>query len=179
MTPLKSLRAWPLISVNFFSAGIYCVPGPALSWTNLKLGYPATFAVSDSPVEPSTLPTWRFRQEPGGEKQIGPRPCSCMGEQQQEAKRALQPLLAAGTQCRTHAAPLVLTGLCATKGQAQSPNIPVAGGEHPSPKPSAGLHRAGLGCRGCWVPDTPFAVFGLQGNRRKKNPRLREKKKQA
>lgn len=161
MTPLKSLRAWPLISVNFFNARIYCVPGPALSWTNLKLGYPATSSVSDSPVEPSTLPTWSFRQEPGGEKQIRPRPRSCLGEWQHEAERALHPLLAARTQCRTHAAPRVFKGPCTRKGQAPSPNILAAGGEHPSPKPSAGLHSAGLGCRGCWAPDTPFAVFGL------------------
>lgn len=30
------------------------------------------------------------------------------------------------------------------KGQAQSPNILVAGGEHLSPKPSAGLHGLGM-----------------------------------
>lgn len=163
MTPLKSLRAWSLISVNFL---IYCIPGPSLSCTNLKLRYPETFSVSDSPIESSTYPTSRFRQEPGGEMQISPLLCSCMGKWQQEAERAVQPLLAASTHCGTHTAPLVLqrTGT----NQAQSLNILVAGGEHLSPKLSAELHRAGPSYRGCWMPDTPFAVFRLQRNMRGK-----------
>lgn len=60
----------------------------------------AISAVSESPVEPSTIPAWRFRQEPGGEKQIGPQPRSCMGEQ--EAERALYLLLAASRVSHTH-----------------------------------------------------------------------------
>lgn len=48
-----------------------------------------------------------------------------------------------------------------------------AGGEHPSPKLSAKLHRAGPGYGGSWMPDT---VFGLQRKRRGK--RKREKQSQ-
>lgn len=99
MTPLESLRAWSLISVNFL---IYCVPDLSLSCTNLNLGYPETFCVSGSPIEPCTYPTWGFRQEPGGEIQISPLPCSCMGTWQQGAERAVQPLLAASTLWDTH-----------------------------------------------------------------------------
>lgn len=90
MTPLKSLRAWSLISVNFL---IYCVPDLSLSCTNLNLGYPETFPVSGSPIELCTYPTWRFRQEPGGKMQISPLACSCMGKWQQRAGRTVQPLL--------------------------------------------------------------------------------------
>lgn len=81
--------------------------------------------------------------------------------------RALHPSLAASTPCPTHTAPLSRT----TKGQRRGPHILVAGGEPPSPKPSARWHRALLGCGGCWVPDAPCAVCRLQGNRRKKTPK--------
>lgn len=100
--------------------------------------------------------------------QISPLPCSCTGKRQQEAERAVQPLLAASTRCGTHTAPLVFKGPAPENGQAQCLNILVAGGEHLSPKLSAELHRAGPSYRGCWMPDTLFAVFGLQRNTRGK-----------
>lgn len=143
MTPLKSLRAWPLISVSIFNARIYHVPSPALSWTNPKLGYPAASAVSDSPVEPSSCPTCRFRQEPGGEKQIGPRPYSCKWERQQEDEWLLQPSLAAASQHRTHAAPLIFKGPCTAKGQAQSHNT-LVGGSTRLLSPQQGCRALGL-----------------------------------
>lgn len=63
------------------------------------------------------IPTWRFRQEPGGVMQISPLPCSCMGKRQQGAERAVQPLLAASTHCGTHTASPVFKGPVPTKGQ--------------------------------------------------------------
>lgn len=160
MTPLKSLRAWPLISVNFFNARIYCVPGPALSWTNPKPGYPAASSISDSPVEPSTLPTWSLGRSLEERSKSDPGPAPAQGNGSTRPRGLCTPCWQL-EQCCTHAAPRVFKGPCTRKGQAPSPNILAAGGEHPSPKPSSGLHSAGLGCRGCWAPDTPFAVFGL------------------
>lgn len=110
MTPLKSLRAWSLISVNFL---IYCVPDLSLSCTNLNLGYPETFSVGGSPIEPCTYPTWRFRQEPGGEMQMSPLACSCMGKWQQGSELSFS------------------KDLCQWMARLK---VVAAGGEHPSPK---------------------------------------------
>lgn len=158
MTPL---RAWSLISVNFL---IYCVPGLSLSCTNLNLEYPETFSVSDSPVEPCTYPTWRFRQETGGEMQISPLPCSCMGNGSKGPKGLCSPCWQpAHTEGHTQ-------HLLSSKDLRQwTARLKVfAGGEHPSPKLSAELHRTGPGYRGWEMSDTAFAVFGLQRNRRGK-----------
>lgn len=134
--------------------------------------YPVTSAVSDSPVEPSSCPTCRFRQEPGGEKQIGPWPCSCKWEGQQEDKGVLQPLLASASQHRTRAAPLIFEGPCTTKGQAQSHNIHVAGGSILLLSPQQGCRALGLdvGVAGCLTPLLQSLDFKATGEEKKKQP---------
>lgn len=57
------------------------------------------------------------------------------------------------------------------KAQAQSPTSLLLEGMILLLSPQQGC--TGLGWEVCWVPDTLFAVFGLQGNRRKEN-RLRD-----
>jgi len=90
-------------------------PGPAQNLGAQKLLLLVTLLLNHP------LPTWRFRQEPRGQKEIGPQPSSSKGEQQHEAERALPPSLAAGTQHCTHAAPLFFKGPCATMSRLRVP----------------------------------------------------------